>query len=64
MVELYRRAGGAGFDVGNLRAGEALLARFGGPLIDPAGGAACPQDKASRWGAAGWPQVDPRLIPD
>jgi hypothetical protein len=43
MVELYRRAGSGGFDMGNLRAGEVLLARFSGPLIDPASGASCPQ---------------------
>lgn len=42
MVELYRKAGNAGFDVGNLRAGEVLLARFSGPLIDAGSGASCP----------------------
>jgi hypothetical protein len=33
LVDAYRRAGNAGYEVGNLRAGEALLARFSGSLI-------------------------------
>ena len=44
MVDLYRKAGNGGFDVGNMRAGRVLLSRFSGPLIDPASGNACPQD--------------------
>ena len=47
MVEMYRKAGNGGFDVGNLRAGEVLLARFSGPLIDAASGAGCPQGKSA-----------------
>jgi hypothetical protein len=47
MVEMFRKAGTAGFDVGSLRAGEVLLARFSGPLIDAASGAGCPQGAAA-----------------
>ena len=46
-VSLYRRAGTAGFDVGTMRAGEALLARFAGPLVDESSDAACPRTSAS-----------------
>ena len=46
-VSLYRRAGTAGFDVGTMRAGEALLARFAGPLVDESSDAACPRPSAS-----------------
>jgi len=46
-VSLYRRAGAAGFEVGTMRAGEALLARFAGPLVDESSDAACPRTSAS-----------------
>ena len=46
-VSLYRRAGTAGFEVGTMRAGEALLARFAGPLVDESSDAACPRTSAS-----------------
>jgi hypothetical protein len=46
-VSLYRRAGTAGFDAGTMRAGEALLARFAGPLVDESSDAACPRTSAS-----------------
>ena len=46
-VSMYRRAGTAGFEAGAMRAGEALLARFAGPLVDESSDAACPRTSAS-----------------
>ena len=38
LVQLYRRAGTEGFDIGTVRAGEILLARYAGDRVDPSGG--------------------------
>ena len=35
LVQLYRRAGTEGFDIGTVRAGEILLARYAGDRVDP-----------------------------
>ena len=43
LVQLYRRAGREGFDIGTVRAGEILLARYAGDRVDPSGGDACPE---------------------
>ena len=43
LVELYRSAGTAGFEIGAMRAGEALLARFAGEFIDEQSELSCPQ---------------------
>ena len=43
LVQLYRRAGTEGFDIGTVRAGEILLARYAGDRVDPSGGGACPE---------------------
>ena len=52
-VSLYRRAGTAGFEVGTMRAGEALLARFAGAFVDESSGAACPREANARDPPAG-----------
>ena len=52
-VSLYRRAGAAGFEMGTMRAGEALLARFAGAFVDESSDSACPREASARDPPAG-----------
>ena len=59
-VSLYRRAGAAGFEMGTMRAGEALLARFAGAFVDESSDSACPREASAREASARDPPAGDR----